>query len=153
MAVWIAAVALLALGAALSVWFILLYVVARIAAAIDGFRVMRAVARSGERLHWLEGSIAIGTAIVLQVVLRFAVEAYKIPSSSMVPTLEVGDHMMIEKLSLHWRDPARGDLVVFRHPCAPDRDYVMRVIALGGDTVEIRCNVDRRRRGQAVRMG
>jgi signal peptidase I len=141
MVAWIAAVTLLALGTALSVWFILLYVVARIAAAIDGYRVMRAVARSGERLHWLEGLIAIGTMITLQVGLRFAVEAFKIPASSMTPTLEVGDHMMAEKLSLHWRDPARGDLIVFRQPCEPDRDYVKRVIALGGDTVEIRCNV------------
>jgi signal peptidase I len=141
MAAWIAAVTLLALGAALSVWFILLYIVVRIAAAIDGFRVMRAVAQSGERLQWLEGLIAIGTTIAIQVALQFAVEAYNIPSSSMVPTLEVGDHMMIEKLSPYWRDPARGDPIVFRHPCQPDRDYVMRVIALGGDTVEIRCNV------------
>jgi signal peptidase I len=140
MAAWIAALSLLALGAALSVWFILLYVVVRIAAAIDGFRVMRAVARSGERLQWLEGLIAIGTTIAIQVGLQFAVEAYKIPASSMLPTIEIGDHIMTEKLSLHWRAPAHGELIVFRQPCT-DRDFVKRVIAVGGDTVEVRCNV------------
>jgi signal peptidase I len=141
MVAWIAAVTLLALGVALSIWFMPLYVVVRIAAAIDGFRLMRGVAQSGGRLHWLEGLIALGTMLTISVGLRFAIEGFKIPASSMVPTLEVGDHIMTEKLSLHWGDPARGDVVVFRQPCEPDRDYVKRVIALGGDTVEIRCNV------------
>jgi signal peptidase I len=140
MAAWIAAATLLALGSALSVWFIPLYIVVRIAAAIDGLRVMRAFARSGERLHGLEGLIAIGTTIAIQIGLQFAVEAYKIPASSMMPTIEIGDHIMTEKLSLHWRDSARGELIVFRQPCS-DRDFVKRVIAVGGDTVEIRCNV------------
>jgi len=92
-------------------------------------------------LQWLEGAIAIGATVVIQLAVRFlVVEAYKIPASSMVPTFEEGDHIMVEKLSRHWRAPARADVIVFRQPCEPDRDYVKRVIAQAGDTVEIRCN-------------
>lgn len=54
----------------------------------------------------------------------------------MYPRLEIGDHLFITKL----RSFERGDIAVFEQPCQP-RDYVKRVIALGGDTVEVRCNV------------
>jgi signal peptidase I len=80
----------------------------------------------------------IAVALVLRIV---AVEAFKIPSSSMAPTLVVGDHLFLDKLSTHWRSPAHGDLIIFRYPCNPSRDYDKRVIALAGESVEVRCNV------------
>ena len=69
------------------------------------------------------------------------VEAFKIPSSGMYPTLVIGDHVFVDKLAPHLRAPERGELIVFRYPCDPQRDYIKRVVALAGDTVEVRCNV------------
>lgn len=66
-------------------------------------------------------------------------EGFKQVSSSMVPTLAVGDRVLVDKLSLHWHPVERGDLIVFRQPCQPV-DYLKRVVALGGQTVEVRCS-------------
>lgn len=97
---------------------------------------------------------SIGTAILIALALRaFVVEAFKIPSSSMYPTLEIGDHIFVNKfiygIRIPWtttklfqlRGPERGDVIVFMYPCDPDRDYIKRVVALAGQTVEVRCNV------------
>src|SRR5574338_136621 len=97
---------------------------------------------------------SIGAAILIALALRaFVIEAFKIPSSSMYPTLEIGDHIFVNKfiygVRIPWtktklfelRGPHRGEVIVFIYPCAPDRDYVKRVIAVAGDTVEVRCNV------------
>ena len=97
---------------------------------------------------------SIGAAIVIALAMRFfAIEAFKIPSSSMYPTLEIGDHIFVNKFMyglripgtqtkiLPFRSPARGDVVVFVQPCQPDRDYIKRIVALANDTVEVRCNV------------
>jgi signal peptidase I len=89
--------------------------------------------------------IAILAALVLRT---FAFEAFKIPTSSMVPTLMVGDHIFVNKFSygptipfLNKRvfsnmPPDRGDVMVFRFPERPDQDFIKRVIALPGDTLE-----------------
>jgi signal peptidase I len=97
---------------------------------------------------------SIGAAILIALALRaFVVEAFKIPSSSMYPTLEIGDHIFVNKFIygvripwtnvkfFQWRAPRRGEVVVFRYPCDMDRDYIKRVVALPGDTVEVRCHV------------
>ena len=97
---------------------------------------------------------SIGAAILIALALRaFVIEAFKIPSSSMYPTLEIGDHIFVNKfiygVRIPWTNdevlraprPAarRGDRV--QYPCDTDRDYIKRVVALAGDTVEVRCNV------------
>lgn len=97
---------------------------------------------------------SIGAAILIALALRaFVVEAFKIPSSSMYPTLEIGDHIFVNKflygVRIPWtntkllelRAPKRGEVIVFMQPCRPDRDYIKRVVALAGDTVEVRCDV------------
>ena len=97
---------------------------------------------------------SIGAAILIALALRaFVIEAFKIPSSSMYPTLEIGDHIFVNKfiygVRIPWtqtkffevRKPERGEVIVFMQPCQLDRDYIKRVVAIGGDTVEIRCNV------------
>jgi signal peptidase I len=97
---------------------------------------------------------SIGAAILIALALRACViEAFKIPSSSMYPTLEIGDHIFVNKfiygVRIPWttqkffqiRGPERGEVIVFMQPCEPDRDYIKRVVALAGDTVEVRCNV------------
>jgi signal peptidase I len=97
---------------------------------------------------------SIGAAVLIALALRaFVVEAFKIPTSSMYPTLEIGDHIFVNKfiygVRIPWtmtklfelRGPKRGDVIVFIYPCDPDRDYIKRVVALAGDSVEVRCNV------------
>jgi signal peptidase I len=97
---------------------------------------------------------SIGFAVLIALALRaFVIEAFKIPSSSMYPTLEIGDHIFVNKFiygvrvpftnykPFHLRNPHRGEVIVFQYPCEPDRDYIKRVIALPGQSVEVRCNV------------
>jgi signal peptidase I len=94
---------------------------------------------------------AIGMALLLALFIRtFIVQAFKIPSGSMIPTLAIGDHILVNKLSYgvripFWEDyliefqkPQRGDVVVFIFPEDRSKDFIKRVIAVGGDTVEIR---------------
>jgi signal peptidase I len=90
------------------------------------------------------GWILVGgtaAAVVLASVYQWStLEAFEIPSSSMIPTLEIGDHVIVEK----WYgadDAARGDVIVFGNPCTPDKEFINRVVALAGDTVEVRCTV------------
>ncbi|MGE5183141.1 MAG: signal peptidase I [Acidobacteriota bacterium] len=97
---------------------------------------------------------SIGAAVLIALALRaFVIEAFKIPSSSMYPTLEIGDHIFVNKFIygvripytmtkfFEVRGPERSEVIVFIYPCDPDRDYIKRVVALAGDTVEVRCNV------------
>ena len=97
---------------------------------------------------------SIGVAIVIALLLRaFVIEAFKIPSSSMYPTLEIGDHIFVSKFLygvripfsdkkiFQVRPPQRGEVAVFLWPCNHERDYIKRIVALEGDTVEVRCDV------------
>jgi signal peptidase I len=87
-------------------------------------------------------------AILIAVVLRaFVVEAFKIPTGSMIPTLAVGDHIFVNKFIyglrvpftnkwfVEWGTPSRGDVIVFRFPRDTSKDYIKRVIAVAGDRV------------------
>jgi signal peptidase I len=97
---------------------------------------------------------SILAAVLIALALRaFVIEAFKIPSSSMYPTLEIGDHIFVNKfiygVRIPWtstklfelRGPKRGEVIVFMQPCEIERDYIKRVVALEGQTVEVRCNV------------
>jgi signal peptidase I len=90
-------------------------------------------------------------AIILALFIRtFVIQAFKIPSPSMVPTLLVGDHILVNKFLyginlpfvhgkvLSIRNPRRGDVVVFRFPENPKVDFIKRCIATGGETIEIK---------------
>jgi signal peptidase I len=94
---------------------------------------------------------AIFIAILLALVIRtFVVQAFKIPSGSMLPTLQIGDHILVSKFIYGVKmpftgatlipisDPRPNDIVVFQFPKNPDLDYIKRVIAVSGDIVEIR---------------
>jgi signal peptidase I len=65
------------------------------------------------------------------------IQAYKFPSGSMEPTLLKGDHILVDR-SKSARNPHKGDLIVFEYPEDPTKDFVKRVVAMEGDTVEIR---------------
>jgi signal peptidase I len=84
--------------------------------------------------------VVLVTALLYLVVTSFVAQPYEVEMSSMEPTLVPGDHIILDKLSLGWSDPQRGDLVVFDAPDGFDPEgipYVKRVIALPGETVEI----------------
>ncbi len=100
---------------------------------------------------WVEYSKAFFPVLLIVFLLRsFLAEPFKIPSSSMRPTLEVGDFILvnkfvygirlpiIEKKIIPLGDPKRGDVVVFRYPINPTQDFIKRVIGVGGDVVEYR---------------
>ncbi len=79
-------------------------------------------------------------AVVFALIIRsFAVASFYIPSGSMEPTLLESDRLIADRLSytFHLREPERGDIVIFRFPDNPKVDYIKRVIALPGETVEI----------------
>jgi signal peptidase I len=126
---------------AFTVWALGLTLAIYLGSMVDAGRRYRRL-RGSIRWSTIDPLIAFGFSIAASVALRTqVVEAFRIPSSSMYPTLQIGDHLFIDKLRLHWRSPHRGDLIVFRQPCQPDRDYVSRVIATENDTVEIRCTI------------
>ena len=90
-------------------------------------------------LEWL-GVIGGGIAIAL-LVEAFLIQAFWIPSPSMEPTLDVGDRVLVNKLSYKFHDVHRGDVVVFERPPSAStgedgeiKDLIKRVIAVGGDT-------------------
>jgi signal peptidase I len=85
---------------------------------------------------------ALVIAVVLALLIRvFVVEAFKIPSGSMIPTLLVGDHLLVNKFLYKFTEPKRGDIIVFKYPDDPSRNFIKRIIAVGGDTVEVRDKV------------
>lgn len=97
---------------------------------------------------------AIIIAVLLALFIRtFVIQAFKIPSGSMLPTLKIGDHLLVNKfiygvrvpftgaLLVPWKTPQRGDVVVFRYPKDRSIDYIKRVIGQPGDTVTIKNKV------------
>lgn len=94
---------------------------------------------------------AIITALILALVIRaYVIQAFKIPSGSMIPTLLIGDHILVNKFIygtkipftdrqvLIFKKPGRGDIIVFKYPENPKKDFIKRVIATGGDVIEER---------------
>ncbi len=105
---------------------------------------------------------ALAIALVLALIIRtFVVQAFKIPSESMLETLQVGDHLLVSKFSygVKWpfsddyaitaSDPEYGDVVVFKYPKDPSLDYIKRIVGLPGDVIEMRDKVFFRN-GEAV---
>lgn len=94
---------------------------------------------------------AIVIAIILALFIRsFVVQAFKIPSGSMLATLQIGDHLLVNKfiygvkfpmngqILIPWKTPSHDDIVVFRFPKDRSIDYIKRVVGVAGDTVEIK---------------
>lgn len=88
---------------------------------------------------WRETIETIVWAFVLAMIIRtFIVQAFWIPSGSMIPTLEIRDRVLVAKFWNWFFEPSKGSLYVFRYPIDRDRDFVKRVIAVPGDTVDIK---------------
>jgi signal peptidase I len=76
--------------------------------------------------------------LIAQGIMTFVVQRYVIPSSSMEDTLQIGDSVLVNKLVYRFEDPKPGDVVVFVSPEDDRTDFIKRVIAVGGQTVDIR---------------
>jgi signal peptidase I len=94
---------------------------------------------------------AIIIAVILALFIRtFVIQAFKIPSGSMKETLKIGDHILVNKFIYGIKipflqttlvpvtNPKRGDIVVFKFPEDPSKDFIKRVIGVAGDVIEIR---------------
>ena len=77
-------------------------------------------------------------AILAMGIRTFLFGPYKIPTGSMRPVLMEGDRIFVDKISYRFREPRRGDVVVFKYPLDRKKDFVKRLVALGGETLEIR---------------
>lgn len=98
-----------------------------------------------------EYSEALIIALILALIIRtFIIQAFKIPSGSMLETLQVGDRLFVTKFAYDIKvpftglslvtlgDPRHGDVVVFRYPEDPSKDFIKRVAGVPGDVVEVR---------------
>ena len=92
---------------------------------------------------------AIIIALIAALIIRaYVIQAFKIPSGSMIPTLLIGDHILVNKFIygttipfsdkrvLVFKKPERGDIIVFKYPENPKKDFIKRVVATGGDKIE-----------------
>jgi signal peptidase I len=119
--------------------------------ALEAIWLRRGRSTGAKQPWWVEYSISFFPVILIVFLLRsFLVEPFKIPSSSMVPTLLVGDFILVNKYTYGIRlpvanrkliqiaNPERGDVMVFRFPEDPSLDYIKRVVGVPGDRVEYR---------------
>lgn len=116
--------------------------------AIDAFKFRKLRAKDAKEPLWVEWGASFFPVILIVFVLRsFVVEPFKIPSGSMIPTLLVGDFILVNKFTYGIRlpvinqkiidvgSPQRGDVMVFRYPEDPSLDYIKRVVGLPGDKI------------------
>ena len=107
--------------------------------------------KAKQKSTFREYTEAIFIALLLALFIRtFVVQAFKIPSGSMLNTLLIGDHILVNKFIYGVKvpftqatiipisNPKRGDIVVFRFPEDPKKDFIKRVVGIGGDVVEIK---------------
>jgi len=126
----------------------LLTLVTGILWAVDRLHFRRKRATDAPEPAWVEYAASFFPVLLVVFLLRsFVAEPFKIPSSSMRPTLEVGDFILVNKFAYGLRlpiveakfvplgEPQRGDVVVFRYPVNPSQDFIKRVVGVGGDVV------------------
>jgi signal peptidase I len=90
----------------------------------------------------IEFVLMLAAAVVLATLLRtFVVEPFRIPSGSMIPAIEIGDQVIVNKFIYRFGSPARGDVVILDDPTGETPMLIKRVIAIGGQTVDIRDGV------------
>lgn len=141
-----------------------LVVITGILWALDVFKFRKLRAADAREPVWVEWGAGFFPVILVVFLLRsFVVEPFKIPSGSMIPTLEIGDFILVNKFTYGIRLPVintkvidiglpqRGDVMVFRFPQDPSVDYIKRLVGLPGDKVEYR-NKRLTINGEAVEM-
>ena len=116
--------------------------------AVDVFHFRKLRQPDAKEPWWVEYGASFFPVILLVFVLRsFIAEPFKIPSGSMIPTLQIGDFILVNKFTYGIRlpvinkkiidinSPQRGDVMVFRYPEDPSLDYIKRVVAVPGDKI------------------
>jgi signal peptidase I len=134
-----------------ALFLLILLVVTGLVWLLDKYFLRKRRGRDARQPWWVEYSISFFPVILIVFMLRsFLVEPFKIPSSSMVPTLLVGDFILVNKFTYGIRlpvinrkivelnNPERGDVMVFRYPEDPSLDYIKRVVGVPGDRIEYR---------------
>ncbi|MFS8541409.1 MAG: signal peptidase I, partial [Tissierellales bacterium] len=90
---------------------------------------------NSEAIEWIK---SILLAIIIAVFIKtFLFNTTYVLGNSMYPTLHERDRLFANKIPLYFSGPERGDIVILKAPDDPDKDYIKRVIAIGGDTVAI----------------
>ena len=97
---------------------------------------------------FLEYMEVLLVALLLALIIRtFAVQAYRIPSGSMLETLQIGDQLLVNRLAygffvpfvdealVTWSAPERGDIIVFKYPLDPETDFIKRIVGVPGDKI------------------
>jgi len=125
-----------------------LLVLTGVITALDALYFRKRRAAGVREPWWIEYPRSFFPVVLIVFVLRsFLVEPFKIPSGSMIPTLLVGDFILVNKFTYGIRlpvinkkvidinEPERGDVIVFRYPDDPSVDYIKRVVGLPGDKV------------------
>ena len=118
---------------------------------LDKYYLRNKRSKEAKQPWWVEYSVSFFPVILIVFFLRsFLVEPFKIPSGSMIPTLLIGDFILVNKYTYGVRlpvvnikivelgSPKRGDVMVFRYPSDPSLDYIKRVVGLPGDRIEYR---------------
>jgi signal peptidase I len=134
-----------------ALFLFILLVVTGVVWGLEVAWLRRRRAAGAKQPWWVEYSVSFFPVILIVFVLRsFLVEPFKIPSSSMVPTLLVGDFILVNKFTYGIRlpvvnrkivqinNPQRGDVMVFRYPEDSSLDYIKRVVGVPGDRIEYR---------------
>ena len=86
-----------------------------------------------------EWAQSIVVALILTLIIRtFVIQAFKIPSGSMRPTLIEGDKLFVNKYIYRFQPPQRGDIIVFKYPQDPKKDFIKRLVAFENETLEIK---------------
>jgi hypothetical protein len=102
---------------------------------------------SGYQLQWynrwyvyLLWFLVVGFIVdfVKEQVRTHHVQAFKIPSGAMLPTLQIGDYILVDKGAYTTHEPRRGDVVVFTYPKDPQKTFIKRIVGLPGETISIR---------------
>ncbi len=131
-----------------ALFLLLLLLVTGVVCAVDFFVLRKKRAKDAKEPWWVEYSVSFFPVILIVFLLRsFLFEPFKIPSGSMIPTLLVGDFILVNKFTYGIRlpvanrkiialgTPERGDVMVFRYPEDPSLDYIKRVVGLPGDRI------------------
>lgn len=83
------------------------------------------------------GETMIGAVVLATIIVLFVARAFTVDGPSMLPTLQTGERLLIDKITYRLREPHRGDVIVFRYPSDPRQYYIKRVVGLPGDEVKI----------------
>ena len=81
---------------------------------------------------------ARSASILALIIVTFIVQTFGIPTGSMIPTLNIGNHLMVNKFIYYFKKPERGDIIVFVYPVNPKKDFIKRLVGLPGETIQIK---------------